>query len=212
MGRAGGPTVTAPTSRGFGTTLVEQSAKGEGGRAQMLCEAEGVTWEIALPLPPAEPSDASAGLGPPDLVAPTAPNHDEVAARRPRAKLAGLRFLVVEDEPLIALDFAELLERAGADVAPPVGTESEALRVIEQADFDGALLDANLHGRPVNAIAAALTRRNIPFVFITGYGREGLPSGFKTAAVLTKPVSDRQLLEAVSALKPTASNVTRLKP
>ena len=208
----GGPTVTAPISRGFGTTLVEQSAKGEGGRAQMLCEAEGVTWEIALPLPSAEPFDASAGLGPPDLVAPTAPNHDEVAARRPRAKLAGLRFLVVEDEPLIALDFAELLERAGADVAPPVGTESEALRIIEQADFDGALLDANLHGRPVNAIAAALTRRNIPFVFITGYGREGLPSGFKTAAVLTKPVSDRQLLEAVSALKPTASNVTRLKP
>ena len=119
---------------------------------------------------------------------------------------------MVEDEPLIALDLAGLLERAGADVAPPVGTESEALRVIEQADFDGALLDANLHGRPVNAIAAALTLRNIPCVFITGYGREGLPSGFKTAAVLTKPVSDRQLLEAVSALKPTASNVTRLKP
>jgi PAS domain S-box-containing protein len=208
----GGPTVTAPMSRGFGTTLVEQSAKGEGGRAQMLCEAEGVTWEIALPLPAADPSDVSAGLGTPDLVALTAPSQDEAAARGPRAKLAGLRFLVIEDEPLIALDLAELLERAGADVAPPVGSENEALKVIEEADFDGALLDANLHGRPVNAIAAALTRRNIPFVFITGYGREGLPNGFKTAAVLTKPVSDQQLLEAVTALRPTASNVTQLKP
>ena len=207
----GGPPVSAPISRGFGTTLVEQSAKGEGGQAQMLCEAEGVTWEIALPLPPAEASDASTGLGPPELVALTGQKPDDARASRPGAKLAGLRFLVIEDEPLIALALAELLERGGADVAPPVGSESEALKVIEQGDFDGALLDANLHGRPVNAIAAALTRRNIPFVFITGYGREGLPNGFQNAAVLTKPVSDQQLFEAVRALWPRASNVTQLK-
>ena len=102
---------------------------------------------------------------------------------------------MIEDEPLIALDLAESLEKAGADVAPPVGTEREALQIIEQGDFDGALLDANLHGRSVDAIAAALTRRRIPFVFVTGYGQEGLPSAFRHAAVLTKPVSNQQLFE-----------------
>ena len=95
---------------------------------------------------------------------------------------------------------------------PPVGTEREALQLIEQTGFDGALLDANLHGRPVDAIAAALTRRNIPFVFVTGYGRAGLPSSFREAAVLTKPISRQQLLEAIVRLKPRGNNVTQLKP
>jgi len=36
-------------------------------------------------------------------------------------------------------------------------------------------------------IAAALTRRNIPFVFVTGYGREALPESFGQSSVLTKP-------------------------
>ena len=37
-------------SHGFGTTLIEQSAKSEGSSAQMPCEAQGITWEITLPL------------------------------------------------------------------------------------------------------------------------------------------------------------------
>ena len=40
------------------------------------------------------------------------------------------------------------------------------------------LLEANLRGEPVDDVAAALTRRNIPFVFVTGYGRQALPESF----------------------------------
>jgi two-component sensor histidine kinase len=47
----GGPTVSAPTRRGFGTALIEQSAKSEGGNAQQLFEPEGITWKISLTLP-----------------------------------------------------------------------------------------------------------------------------------------------------------------
>jgi two-component sensor histidine kinase len=46
----GGPAVRAPASRGFGRTLIEQSATGEGGDARMSIEPEGVVWNIALPL------------------------------------------------------------------------------------------------------------------------------------------------------------------
>jgi FixJ family two-component response regulator len=73
-----------------------------------------------------------------------------------------------------------------------------------------ALLDANLHGNPVGEIAAALTRRRIPFIFVTGYGRESLPEFFKHAAILTKPFTDKQLFDAVTALA-SPTNVTRLK-
>jgi DNA-binding response OmpR family regulator len=76
--------------------------------------------------------------------------------------------LVVEDEPLIALQLVCSLETAGADRVRSVGTEEEALQVIENDDFDCVLLDANLHGRSVDRIAATLTRHRMPFIFITG--------------------------------------------
>src|SRR5262249_46265339 len=116
------------------------------------------------------------------------------AAVKPGPELLGKRFLVVEDEPLIALHIAGNLEAAGAGVAGPAGTEEAALRLIEDAALDGALLDVNLHGKSVDGIAAALARRNVPFVFVTGNGREGLPKPFSNAAVLAKPFSQDQLL------------------
>ena len=127
------------------------------------------------------------------------------------AKLEGLRFLVIEDESLIALDLVDRLKAAGAEVAPPVGTEQQALQVIQGGKFDCALLDANLHGRPVAEIAAALTRSKIPFVFITGYGRAALPDSFKQAPVLSKPVTDEQLLAAITSIVSRPRKVLPIK-
>jgi phosphoglycolate phosphatase-like HAD superfamily hydrolase len=59
------------------------------------------------------------------------------------------------------------------------------------------LLDANLRGEPVGDVAAALTRRNIPFVFVTGYGRQALRESFARATVLTKPFTADFLDRAV---------------
>ncbi len=204
----GGPTVIAPIKRGFGTRLIEQSAKSEGGRAEMICDAKGVTWEITLPLPASSAATRAMARTEAELIgaASTVP----VAASEPRPILAGRRLLVIEDEPLIALGLVSSLEVAGAEVGRPVGTEKEALAAIERGGFDAALLDANLHGKPVDAIASALTRKNIPFVFVTGYGRESLPEAFRQAAVLAKPFSDKQLLDAIVALAP-AGEIVRLK-
>lgn len=203
----GGPVVTAPIKRGFGTRLIEQSAKSEGGRAEMICDAKGVTWEIMLPLPASLATRATLRTEA-ELVGSASPAPD--AGGEPRPILAGRRLLVVEDEPLIALALVSSLEIAGAEVGRPVGTEKEALVAIERDRFDAALLDANLHGRPVDAIAMALTRKKIPFVFVTGYGRESLPEAFKQATILAKPFSDKQLLDAVVAIAP-ADEIVRLK-
>jgi hypothetical protein len=77
---------------------------------------------------------------------------------------------------------------------------------------NGALLDANLHGRAVDDIAVALTRRDVPFIFVTGYGREGVRSSFKNVTVLSKPVSDKQLIQAVCALLKRDVNVLQFRP
>ena len=57
----GGPPVSAPSRRGFGTTLIEQSAKSEGGKAEPLVEPEGLTWKISMRLPPDTRQQAETG-------------------------------------------------------------------------------------------------------------------------------------------------------
>lgn len=198
----GGPPCVAPFTKGFGTTLIEQSAKGEGGDARMLCEAEGVTWNIALPLKRGGASGAPSAEFPAGDIAP--PKRDEA-----RSRLAGLRFLVIEDEPLIALDIKDTLMKAGAAAAHSAGTEGEALGLIAKSAFDAALLDANLHGEPVDTIAGALVRRNIPFVFVTGYGRAGLPEALQHVPVVPKPFSEQQLVDALTTALPQGATVLR---
>jgi len=126
-------------------------------------------------------------------------------------RLAGRRFLVVEDEPLVALEIAADLEAAGAVVAGPAGTVKAALQILESVPLDGALLDGNLRGEPVDEVGVALTRRNVPFLFVSGYGRESLPRGFGNVLVLGKPFNARQLVDAAAQLLKPSANVVRLR-
>ncbi len=200
----GGPTVSAPSRRGFGMTLIEQSARSEGGTAEQLIEPEGLTWIIAMRLPQSATQQAE-----PVLISRTSPAQQAGALKTP-APCAGLRLLVVEDESLIALDLIDRLEKFGCQSVRAVSTEEGCLKALEEGVFDCALLDANLHGRPVDSIAAALTRRGVPFVFVTGYGRAGLPTAFAQAPVLSKPVTDDQLIEAIKEVTAERTRTTRL--
>jgi signal transduction histidine kinase/DNA-binding response OmpR family regulator len=206
----GGPKVARPTRRGFGTVLIEQSVKSGGGSAEMLCEESGITWKLSVKLPHAEPQQPSSGLLKSERAKSDARQRATTAARSGNL-LAGLCFLVIEDEPLIALELIAILDAEGADAAGSVGTEEEALAAIERGNLDCVLLDANLHGRSVNEIAAALTRQRIPFIFVTGYGRDSLPISFRQAPALDKPVGDKQLLEAITRLVSVSKRVAQLK-
>ena len=73
------------------------------------------------------------------------------------------------------------------------------------------MLDGNLRGHGVDDIAAALTRHKVPFLFVTGYRRESLPRAFGKAAMLAKPISQQQLLEAIGLLVQEPEAVVRLR-
>jgi PAS domain S-box-containing protein len=181
----------APPKPGFGTLLIERSMRSvEGGEARMCFEADGISWNIRLPLPASTEPRALWGLG---------RSHSRAAEsgiehRSVGTPPVGKRILVIEDEPLVAMDMSATLGEGGFEVLGPVAIVDEALRLIARADFDAVLLDANLGGKPVDALAAALTRRNIPFAFVTGYGRESLPRAFAAAPMLAKPFAHRELL------------------
>jgi CheY-like chemotaxis protein len=108
------------------------------------------------------------------------------------------RILVVEDEFLIALDIAGVLEDNGLVVVGPFAGTSEALAALTQQPVDGALLDANLGGQPVGHVADALSARKVPFAFVSGYGRERLPPRYREAPLVRKPFTGADLLAVVS--------------
>jgi two-component sensor histidine kinase/CheY-like chemotaxis protein len=204
----GGPPVAVPITRGFGTTLIEQSARSEGGNTRMSIDAGGIAWDVTLPLP--------VNVAPLEQPAPMPSIDAQVQnlaplAIEPPARLSGFRFLVVEDEPLVSLDLVAGLEGAGAEVVGPAGTLEEALQLVETASIEAALLDGNLHGKPVDEIAAALARRNVPFVFVTGYDAQSLPRAYAKTAILAKPFSLEQLLEVAIQLVEPPRGVVRLK-
>ncbi len=118
--------------------------------------------------------------------------------------MAARRILVVEDEFLIALDIAGVLEQAGHHVIGPHGTVADAMQAIKGDQVQGALLDANLAGEPVGPIADALQARGIPFAFVSGYGRDQLPAQHRGAPLIKKPFLGKDLLAVVAAFAPRA--------
>jgi CheY-like chemotaxis protein len=113
------------------------------------------------------------------------------------ARLDGLRVLVVEDELVIVLELEDLLGRLGCEVVEAAPTVKRALRAAERQHPDVAVLDVNLHGERVTPVAEALRERGVPFVLVTGYGRERLPDVLQHAPCLPKPVDCSQIASAL---------------
>ena len=63
------------------------------------------------------------------------------------SELAGLRILIVEDNPIISLDVAETLADAGAIVIGPAHTVTQALKLVDGGGLDAAVLDYRLEQR-----------------------------------------------------------------
>jgi CheY-like chemotaxis protein len=95
------------------------------------------------------------------------------------------RILVVEDEPMIRMLLEDMLGELGYTVAAEAARIEEALVATKNADFDLAILDADLNGQPASPVADALVTRGTPFVFATGYGN--VPEPYRGRSMLTKP-------------------------
>lgn len=186
--------VVAPERRGFGSTLIEQSLRADNGRAVATYNDDGVTWQIDMELAPPEGTVLERRIASASIV----PGPTPAPART--SPIAGRRLLVVEDEPLIGLELAAMLEEAGAEVIGPIGSVEEAVALINAERFDAAFLDGNLRGHTVEEVASSLTRAATPFVFVSGYGRESLPSGFAHVKLVAKPFSLEQVVGAARQL------------
>ena len=118
--------------------------------------------------------------------------------------------LLVEDETLIRMMIAGMIEELDHTVVAEAGNISDALRLAKGADFEIAILDINVGGDRIEPVAEIINGRHLPFVFASGYGAAGLPENFRDRPVLQKPFRIEQLGDAIaSALASVATKLPR---
>jgi CheY-like chemotaxis protein len=111
--------------------------------------------------------------------------------------LNGLRVLVVEDNPAVATDISDLIERAEGEVLGPVGSLREARQMVksEQA-IDAAVLDVSLSDGDITPVLETLRARHVGIVVYTG--GSGLPPGVgerhPDLVILRKPVQPGRIV------------------
>jgi DNA-binding response OmpR family regulator len=111
--------------------------------------------------------------------------------------LSEVRVLVVEDDPLMAMDLEDTLADAGAVVVDLCRTLDEAMARANGDDFAVAVLDFGLGTDTASPVARRLVRRGVPFILYTGKS-SGDPSLAEWACpIVQKPASPRELVSAV---------------
>ena len=101
--------------------------------------------------------------------------------------------LIVEDDPIIALDLEETVLRLGVKSARTASSVARALDMLAERAPDLALLDVGLRHENSFAIAEKLAVQKIPFVFVTGYGSDNVPRAFADRPRLQKPCTTAAL-------------------
>jgi DNA-binding response OmpR family regulator len=110
--------------------------------------------------------------------------------------LNGHAVLVLEDEPLICLDLAELLTNSGARVLTARRVD-DAVRLAETAKLSAAVLDVKVKGQDCSAICRRLADRGVPFIFYTGYKTAPILSEWAKAPVVSKPSTPDDIVMSV---------------
>ena len=113
------------------------------------------------------------------------------------AILEGRWILVVEDQPLVALDIADSLAKAGATVLS-AATLQEGLPLAEHPQLSAAILDFGLRDGDSGLLCARLTERGIPFIIYTGYDQ--VHEACRAGLLVQKPAPPETLLRTVAQL------------
>ena len=184
---SGGPPVKAPAAQGYGTRVISASIERQlGGRAIFDWRPEGLHCVMSIPRSDRVEEAKFAGQ---------VQREKEHAAPTPKL-VNGNRILLVEDEALVAMMMRDSLVELGFSVIGPFDRADEALTCAANEPLDAAILDVNLGGDLVYPVEDRLARRDVPFVFVTGYDAENIDTRYAHVPVLQKPI-EREVLQGL---------------
>ncbi|WP_244488015.1 HWE histidine kinase domain-containing protein [Aureimonas sp. Leaf454] len=190
----GGPPVTAPSRRGFGSTIIERAIPHDlQGEAELRYRLGGLEADFTLPstvFHRVEPEQAR--------LAATTKEAARMAIAANPPSLSGMTGLIVEDNMIISMDAEQLMLDNGMSQVFIAASVAEARKIIERERLDVALLDVNLGSETSFPLVDDLKAKDIPFVFATGYGENvDLPAEAAQARAIKKPFASDQLIEAL---------------
>jgi two-component sensor histidine kinase len=178
--------IPKPAATGFGSSLIDRLVRELPGTVERVYHDSGLECRILMSL-----SDYALPAAPP----PTLPPH-----HASRTVEANTRILVVEDSTLAGLELCDIISEAGFTAIGPATSVTRAMTMLDEGELAVGVLDVNMNGEMVFPVAEAMQERNIPFIFVTGYGDDYVwPSQLRSAPRLRKPVQAFQLLDAISA-------------
>jgi CheY-like chemotaxis protein len=108
--------------------------------------------------------------------------------------------LLVEDEVMIRMMVADMLEELGHSVVGEAGEVSQAIKLVQSTEFDLAIL-VNLNGQMITPVADVIKASERPFIFATGYGLAGIPESYRGQRTLQKPFTLEKLAEMVDEVR-----------
>jgi DNA-binding LytR/AlgR family response regulator len=109
-----------------------------------------------------------------------------------------MRVLILEDEPIIAIDLEDIVTSSNGSVECLLAASIDGARRHIESGVDFALLDINIgHDRNKSyCIAAALKERATPFCFVSSTGGS-IPKAFADVPFVAKPFRPSQILSAL---------------
>ncbi len=122
-------------------------------------------------------------------------------ARNELRRVASVRVLVIEDEAVIALDVAKIVQNAGHQVVGIAATEKNAVDLARKHSPHLVLADIQLKGgdNGIIAVREIMKGLEVPVIFVTGFPERLLTgSGVEPVFVITKPF-DPDLLRTAMA-------------
>ena len=112
--------------------------------------------------------------------------------------LSGRSILVVEEEPLVALQLEEQFHRAGARVLAAEKLH-EALHLAEHPAL-AAAVNLRLGSDSTSRVCRRLSELGIPFVLHTRYDATEALQSWPDAPVVSKPANGKAIVNAVAGL------------
>lgn len=105
--------------------------------------------------------------------------------------------LVIEPDPLAALDLQRLLRDEGYRVVGPAISAEEATRLLDRIRHPMSAALLNSEAADAGLMADRLTARAIPFVWVVPAANAALPSAHAAAPVLQRPFDREEFTEAL---------------
>jgi light-regulated signal transduction histidine kinase (bacteriophytochrome)/CheY-like chemotaxis protein len=188
---SGGPPVSAPNRRGFGSTLIERALAMEtDGTATLHYLPGGVVCEVALPPASMAPFDPATGV-------PASITFSNLQSG-PRRLDNDIRVLVIEDSFMIISALELTFQSFGWTMVGPATRIPKALSLVKTERFDAVLLDVNLDGEMSWDVAVELQARGVPFVLSTGYEIAALlPDFLRGTKFIRKPFKIDELKNSI---------------